>query len=135
MEEIEITSWLTLDAIKKKAEIVETVGNLQTGHSMSVFCEIEDDYLELVYSDAAANTIRRYEDRDEFDEALEERKEDDGEALFEGNGRQGPRRGRGRRRGRRPRGRIFRRGRARGLLTGGARPEPASEPGQDVQGF
>ena len=88
MEEMEVTSWLTLDAIKKSknAEIVETVGNLQTGHSRSVFCVIEDDYLELCYSDAAANTIRRYEDRDEFDEALEERKEDDGEALFEGNG-------------------------------------------------
>ncbi len=88
MEEIEVTSWLTLDAIKKSknAEIVETVGNLQTGHSMSVFCVIEDDYLELCYSDAAANTLRRYEDRDEFDEALEERKEDDGEAPFEDNG-------------------------------------------------
>ena len=88
MEEMEVTSWLTLDAIKKSknAEIVETVGNLQTGHSRSVFCVIEDDYLELCYSDAAANTIRRYEDRDEFDEALEERKEDDGEAAIEGDG-------------------------------------------------
>jgi hypothetical protein len=85
MEEMEVTSWLTLDAIKKSksAEIVETVGNLQTGHSMSVFCVIEDDFLELCYSDAAANTIRRYEDRDEFDQALEERKADDGEAPFE----------------------------------------------------
>ena len=88
MEELEVTSWLTLDAIKKSknAEIVETVGNLQTGHSRSVFCVIEDDYLELCYNDASANTIRRYEDRDEFDEALEERKEDDGEALLENNG-------------------------------------------------
>ena len=88
MEEMEITSWLTLDAIKKSksTEIVETVGNLQTGHCMSVFCVIEDDYLELCYSDLAANTIRRYEGRDEFDEALEERKEDDGEAPFEDDG-------------------------------------------------
>jgi hypothetical protein len=85
MEEMEVTSWLTLDAIKKakSAEIVETVGNLQTGHSKSVFCVIEDDYLELCYSDAAANVLRRFEDRDEFDSALEERKEDDGEALHE----------------------------------------------------
>ena len=85
MEEMEVTSWLTLDAIKKSksAEIVETVGNLQTGHSKSVFCVIEDDYLELCYSDAASNVLRRFEDRDEFDEALEERKEDDGEALHE----------------------------------------------------
>lgn len=85
MEEMEVTSWLTLDAIKKSknAEIVETVGNLQTGHSMSVFCIIEEDYLELLYSDSAANAIRRYEDRDEFDAALEERKEDDGEAPYD----------------------------------------------------
>jgi len=84
MEEIEIASWLTLDAIKKKADIVETVGNLQTGHSMSVFCFIEDDYLELCYSDSTANTMRRYEDREEFDLALEERKEETGEAPYEG---------------------------------------------------
>jgi len=79
MEEIEIMSWLTLDAIKKKAKVVETVGNLQTGHSMSVFGIIEEDYMELCYSDSVANTLRRYEDRDEFDSALEERKEEDGE--------------------------------------------------------
>jgi hypothetical protein len=83
MEEIEITSWLTLDAIKKKAKIEETVGNLQTEHSMSVFCSIEEDYLELCYSDSAANYLRRYEDRDEFDLAMEQRKEEDGEAPFE----------------------------------------------------
>lgn len=83
MEEIEITSWLTLDAIKKKAQVVETIGNLQTGHSKSIFCIIEDDYLELFYSDSAANFLRRYENRDEFDTALEERKEEDGEAPYE----------------------------------------------------
>jgi phosphopantothenoylcysteine synthetase/decarboxylase len=85
MEEMEITSWLTLDAIKKSkaAEVVESVGNLQTGHSMSVFCVIEEDYLELCYSDSAANSIRRYEDRDEFDEALGERKEDVGETSYD----------------------------------------------------
>jgi hypothetical protein len=83
MEEIEITSWLTLDAIKKKAKVIDTVGNLQTGHSMSVFAIIEDDFLELAYSDSAANYLRRFEDRDEFDAALDERKEEDGEARFE----------------------------------------------------
>jgi hypothetical protein len=83
MEEIEITSWLTLDAIKKKANIVETVGNLQTGHSMSVFCIIEDDHLELSYSDSAANYLRRYENNDEFEKALEQRKEEDGETPYE----------------------------------------------------
>jgi len=83
MEEIEITSWLTLDAIKKKAETIETIGNLQTGHSMSIFCRIEDDYLELMYSDSSANYLRRYEDKDEFDGAIDQRKEEDGEAPYE----------------------------------------------------
>ena len=83
MEEIEISSWITLDAIKKKSKVVETVGNLQTGHSMSVFCQIEDDYLELLYSDSAANYLRRYEDKDEFEVAVDERKEEDGETPFE----------------------------------------------------
>jgi hypothetical protein len=83
MEKIEISSWITLDAIKKKSKVVETVGNLQTGHSMSVFCKIEDDYLELLYSDSAANYLRRYEDKDEFEVALDERKEEDGETPFE----------------------------------------------------
>jgi hypothetical protein len=83
MEEIEVSSWLTLDAVKKAADVVETVGNLQTGHSMSVFCEIEEDCLELCYSDSAANYLRRFEDRDEFDVALEKRKADVGDAPFE----------------------------------------------------
>jgi hypothetical protein len=83
IEELEISSWLTLDALKKKAEVVETVGNLQTGHSMSVFCQIEEDYLELVYSDSAANYLRRFEDKDEFQAGIEQRKEEDGEAPFE----------------------------------------------------
>jgi hypothetical protein len=88
MEEMEVTSWLTLDAIRKSkgADLVETVGNLQTGHQKSVFVVIEDDYLELVYSDASSNVLRRFDDRDEFDAAIEERKEDDGEAHFSGDG-------------------------------------------------
>jgi hypothetical protein len=45
MEEIEIMSWLTLDAIKDRAKTEETVGDLQTGHCMSVFCRIEEDFL------------------------------------------------------------------------------------------
>lgn len=85
MEEIEISSWLTLDAIKKAAELVETVGNLQGGHSMSIFCKIEDDYLELCYSDSAGNYLRRYEDKDELEIALEQRKEEVGEAPYEEN--------------------------------------------------
>ncbi len=83
MEEVEISSWVTLDAVKKKAEIHETVGNLQTGHSMSVFCQIEEDLLELVYSDSVANTLRRYEDKDEFEIGIKQRKEEDGEAPYD----------------------------------------------------
>jgi len=83
LEEIEIGSWMTLDALKKKADIHETVGNLQTGHSMSVFCQIEDDYLELVYSDAASNGLRRFEDKDEFEIGIQQRKEESGDAPFD----------------------------------------------------
>ena len=83
MEEIEILSWLTLDAIKNAARVSETVGNLQTGHSKSIFCMIEDDYLELYYSDTASNFLRRYEDKDEYELALENRKEEVGEAPYE----------------------------------------------------
>ena len=83
MEEIEILSWLTLDALKKTAEVQETVGNLQSGHNMSVFCTIEDDLLELCYSDTVSNYLRRYEDKEEFQLAIEKRKEEEGEAPFE----------------------------------------------------
>lgn len=83
MEEIEISSWLTLDAIKKAAKLVETVGNLQSGHSMSIFCKIEEDFLELCYSDTAANYLRRYEEKEEFEIALENRKEEEGETPYE----------------------------------------------------
>ncbi len=88
MEEMEVTSWITLDAIRKSksAEVVETIGNLQTQHSKSVFLIIEEDFLELCYTDASSNTIRRFEDRDEFEEAIEERKSDDGEAHFSDDG-------------------------------------------------
>ena len=83
MEEIEIASWSTLEAIKKAAEVVETVGNLQTGHSQSVFCVIEEDFLELYYSDASSNYLRRFDDREEFEIAIEKQLEEDGAAPFE----------------------------------------------------
>ena len=83
MEEIEISSWLTLDAIKNAAKAAQTVGDLQTGHCKSIFCRIEDDYLELCYSDTASNFLRRYENKDEYDDALKKRKKEEGEAPFE----------------------------------------------------
>jgi len=67
MEEIEISSWLTLDALKKEADIKETVGNLQ----------------ELCYSDSASNYIRRYEDKEEWQAAIEKRMEEEGEIPYE----------------------------------------------------
>jgi len=82
MEEIEVASWLTLDAVKKAADVVEVVGSLQTGHCMSVFCEIAEDCLELCYSDSATNYLRRFEDRDEFEVAIEQRKDDVGDAPY-----------------------------------------------------
>jgi hypothetical protein len=85
MEEIEVSSWLTLDAIKKAADVVETVGDLQSGHSKSVFCVVEEDYLELFYMDSGSNYLRRYENKDEFEVALTERKEELGEAPYEEN--------------------------------------------------
>ncbi len=87
MEEIEITSWLILDALKSKAKIVDTVGNLQSGHMQSIFCVIEDDYLELGYIDMAASFLRKYEDKDEFELALEVQKEEEGEAPHDENRR------------------------------------------------
>ena len=82
MEEIEITSWITLEAIENAATVVDTVGDLQSGHMKSVFCTIEDDYLELGYLDAASNYMRRYENREEFELALSKLKEEEGEVTY-----------------------------------------------------
>jgi hypothetical protein len=83
MEEIEIMSWITLDALKKAAKIEETVGDLQKGHCMSIFGKIEEDYLELCYSDTGPNYLRRYEDKDELLLAIEKRKEEVGETPYD----------------------------------------------------
>lgn len=83
MEEIEIMSWLTLDAVKKASDIIETVGDLQAGHCMSVFCKIEEDFMELCYSDTASNFLRTYEDREELEMALEKRKEEVGDSPYD----------------------------------------------------
>ena len=82
MEEIEITSWKTLEAIENTAKVVETVGDLQIGHKKSVFCVIEEDLLELGYLDATSNYLRRYENKEEFELALEKLKEEEGEAAY-----------------------------------------------------
>ena len=49
MEQLEIISWQTLDTLKAAAtKIIEVIGDLDADEHMSVFCYIEDDYLELV---------------------------------------------------------------------------------------
>ena len=85
MEEIEIFSWKTLDALKEKAKIIEKIGDLQSEYGLSIFCQIEDDYLELFYSDFESNYLRRYEDEEEFEKAIEQRKEEIGESRYEDN--------------------------------------------------
>jgi hypothetical protein len=85
MEEIEITSWITLEAIENAAKVVDTVGDLQSGHMKSVFCVIEDDYLELGYLDAASNYLKRYENKEEFELAIEKLKEEEGEVAYNDN--------------------------------------------------
>ncbi|HNX96145.1 MAG TPA: hypothetical protein PKK12_00555 [Candidatus Aminicenantes bacterium] len=83
MEQLEIISWQTLDAIKGHAKIVEVVGDLEAEEHMSVFCYIEDDYIELFYSELDANFIRHFEDEDEFYKTLENRKNEFGEEDFD----------------------------------------------------
>lgn len=80
MEQLEVISWQTLDALKTAAtKIVETIGDLDSDEHMSVFCYIEDDYLELFYSELDANFIRHFEDEDEFLKMVETRKNEFGE--------------------------------------------------------
>lgn len=50
---------------------------------MSVFCSIEDDFLELCYSNTASNFMRRYEDREELQLAIEKRKEEVGDSQYD----------------------------------------------------
>jgi hypothetical protein len=83
MEDIEITSWLILDAIKDVGEVVEEVGDLQTGHWKSVFCTVEDDFIELGYMDTASSYLRVFDDKEEFELAIERRREDVGEAPYD----------------------------------------------------
>jgi len=84
MEQIEIISWQTLDTLKAAAtKIIEVIGALDTDEHMSIFCYIEDDYLELFYSELDANFIRHFEDEDEFHKTIEIRKAEFGAENFE----------------------------------------------------
>lgn len=83
MEQIEVMSWKTLNALKQVAKIEEVVGDLDTNEQMAVFCTIEEDYLELYYSELESNYIRHFEDEEEFLKYIELRKNEFGEEDFD----------------------------------------------------
>jgi len=84
MEQLEVISWQTLDAMKHAAtKIVETVGDLDNDEHMSVFMYIEDDFIELFYSELDANYIRHFEDEEEFYKTIDVRKNEFGDENFE----------------------------------------------------
>ncbi|MCP5051979.1 MAG: hypothetical protein GY940_32725 [bacterium] len=83
MEQIEVTSWKTLDALKQaSSKTHSTFGDLDTNEQMSVFCSVEDDFLELYYSELESNYIRHFEDEEEMFKYLDLRKDEFGEEDF-----------------------------------------------------
>ena len=84
MEQIEVISWRTLEVLKESAtKIIGTIGDLDTHEHMSVFCHIDDDYLELYCSELDSNYIRHFEDEEEFFKFLDDRKKEFGEEDFD----------------------------------------------------
>jgi hypothetical protein len=83
MEQIEVISWKTLDAIKQASHILETVGDLDTNEQMAVFCSIEEDFFELYYSELESNYIRHFEDEEEMYKYLDLRKNEFGEEDYD----------------------------------------------------
>lgn len=83
MEQIEVMSWKTLNAVKQAAKIEEVFGDLDTNEQMAVFCTIEEDYIELYYSELESNFIRHFEDEEEFLKYIDERKNEFGEEDFD----------------------------------------------------
>lgn len=80
MEQLEVVSWKILDAIKEAAtKTVEVIGDLDTFEHMSVFCQVDDDFLELYYSELDSNFIRHFDDEEEFSKTLALRKNEFGE--------------------------------------------------------
>jgi len=84
MEQLEVISWKILDALRNSAsKIYKTIGDIDTDEQMSVFCQIEEDYLELFYSEVESSYIRRFDDEDEFFSTIEGRKEELGEEDYD----------------------------------------------------
>jgi hypothetical protein len=84
MEQMEVISWKTLDALKQAAtHVEEIIGDLDTHEQMAVFCSIEEDYLELYYSELEGNYIRHFENEEEMLKYIELRKTEFGEDDFD----------------------------------------------------
>ena len=84
MEQLEVISWKILDSIKNSAtKIYEILGDIDTNEQMSVFCQVEEDYVELYYSEVDSNFIRHFEDEDEFFSTIEKRKDEFGEEEYD----------------------------------------------------
>ena len=84
MEQIEVISWKTLDALKQAAtHIEEILGDLDATEQMAVFCSIEEDYLELYYTELEGNYIRHFDDEEEMLKFLTERKTEFGVDEFD----------------------------------------------------
>ncbi len=85
MEQIEVMSWKTLDALRQTStNTYQTIGNLDTNEQMSIFLAIEDDFFEVYYSELESNYIRHFEDEEELLKFKEQRKEQIGEEDFGG---------------------------------------------------
>ncbi len=83
MEQLEIISWKVLDAIRNSvSKTFEVIGDVDLDEHMSVFCQIEEDFIELYYSEVESSYIRHFDDEDEFFSAIEERKDEFGDDEF-----------------------------------------------------
>ena len=83
MEQIEVISWKALNALEKAAsKIYKVIGSVETNEQMSVFCGIEEDYLELFFSEVDSSYIRHFEDEDEFFKIMDVRKTELGEENY-----------------------------------------------------
>lgn len=84
MEQIEVISWKTLDALKQAAtHIEEIIGDIDTHEQMAVFCSVEEDFLELYYSELEGNYIRHFDDEEEMLKHMTLRKNEFGESDFD----------------------------------------------------
>ncbi|MCU0288212.1 MAG: hypothetical protein MUF15_17680 [Acidobacteria bacterium] len=84
MEQIEVNSWKALDALRHAATHIEEVfGDLDTNEQMAIFCSIEEDFLELYYSELESNYIRRFDDEEEMQKYIAQRKIEFGDNEFD----------------------------------------------------